>query len=149
VLTSYDGGAAFDPSGKMMTVFQGGGDHFGNFLAAVRSRRHEDLHADIEEGHLSSALCHLGNISYRLGSHVAMAEVTSRLGNRYHAAEDFERFAKHLADNHVPADTTKIQFGEPLTVDAATETIAGNERANAMLSREYREGFVVPGAGKV
>ncbi|HEV3021818.1 MAG TPA: Gfo/Idh/MocA family oxidoreductase, partial [Pirellulales bacterium] len=146
VLTSYDGGAAFDPSGKMMTVFQGGGDHFGNFLAAVRSRRHEDLHADIEEGHLSSALCHLGNISYRLGSHVAMAEVTSRLGNRYHAAEDFERFAKHLADNHVPADTTKIQFGEPLTVDAATETIAGNERANAMLSREYREGFVVPGA---
>src|SRR5258706_15371020 len=27
VLTSYDGGAAFDPSGKMVTVFQGGGDH--------------------------------------------------------------------------------------------------------------------------
>jgi predicted dehydrogenase len=149
VLTDYDGGAAFDPSGKMVTVFKGSGDHFGNFLAAVRSRRHEDLHADIEEGHLSSALCHLGNISYRLGSPVAMAEVTSRLGDRYHAAEDFERFANHLADNHVPADSTKIQFGEPLVIDAATETIAGNERANAMLSREYREGFVVPGAGKV
>jgi predicted dehydrogenase len=149
VLTSYDGGAAFDPAGNMVTVFKGGGDHFGNFLAAVRSRRHEDLHADIEQGHLSSALCHLGNISYRLGSPVAMAEVTSRLGNRYHAAEDFERFAAHLGFNRVPADTTRIQFGEPLAIDAATETIVGNERASAMLLREYREPFVVPGAGKV
>ena len=39
----------------------------GNFLAAVRSRRSADLNAEILEGHLSSALCHTGNISYRLG----------------------------------------------------------------------------------
>ncbi len=44
-----------------------GGDHFGNFIQAVRSRKIEDLHADIEEGHLSSSLCHLANISHRLG----------------------------------------------------------------------------------
>jgi len=149
VLTSYDKGAAFDLAGNMVTVFQGGGDHFGNFLDAVRSRRHEDLHADIEQGHLSSALCHLGNISYRLGSPVPMAEATARLGDRYHAAEDFERFAKHLADNNVPADTTKIQFGEPLVIDPATETFVGNDQANAMLSREYRQPFVVPAAGQV
>jgi hypothetical protein len=43
----------------------GEGDHFGNFIRAVRSGRREDLTADIEEGHLSSALCHLGNIAYR------------------------------------------------------------------------------------
>jgi predicted dehydrogenase len=45
----------------------GGGDHFANFLKAVRARDHKLLHADIEEGHLSSAYCHLGNIAYRLG----------------------------------------------------------------------------------
>ncbi len=43
-----------------------GGDHFGNFFDAVRSRKIEDLNCDIEEGHPSAALCHLANISYRL-----------------------------------------------------------------------------------
>jgi predicted dehydrogenase len=41
--------------------------HMANFLAAVRSRNYKDLHADIEEGHLSAALCHMANTSYRLG----------------------------------------------------------------------------------
>ena len=40
--------------------------HFGNFIDAVISRRKEDLHAPIEEGHLSCALVHLANASYRL-----------------------------------------------------------------------------------
>jgi predicted dehydrogenase len=43
------------------------GDHFKNFLAAVKARDPKLLAADIEEGHLSSAYCHLGNIAYRLG----------------------------------------------------------------------------------
>ena len=41
--------------------------HMHNFLKAVRSRNHADLNADIEEGHLSAALCHMANISYRTG----------------------------------------------------------------------------------
>jgi hypothetical protein len=45
----------------------GGGDHFRNFLDAVKSRDSKTLHAEIEEGHQSSALCHLGNIAYKLG----------------------------------------------------------------------------------
>jgi predicted dehydrogenase len=45
----------------------GGGNHFANFLDCVRSRKAEDLNAPIEEGHLSSALVHLANASYRLG----------------------------------------------------------------------------------
>jgi hypothetical protein len=45
----------------------GGGDHFANFIDCVRSRKKEDLNAPIEEGHLSCALVHLANASYRLG----------------------------------------------------------------------------------
>jgi hypothetical protein len=45
----------------------GGPNEYERFIAAVRSRKIEDLGVDIEEGHLSSALCHLGNIAYRLG----------------------------------------------------------------------------------
>lgn len=44
-----------------------GGSNWENFIKAVRSRKREDLNADIEEGHLSAALMHLSNISYRLG----------------------------------------------------------------------------------
>ena len=40
VLTSYTSGAAFDPDGKLVKKFNGGGDHFGNFIKAVRSRKH-------------------------------------------------------------------------------------------------------------
>ena len=62
------------PSGK------GGGDHFGNFVDAVKARKPELLHAPVVEGHLSSALCHLGNISYRLGRALAVDPATETLG---------------------------------------------------------------------
>jgi len=41
-------------------------DHFQNFAEAVRARDPKLLHAEIEETFLSTALCHLGNISYRV-----------------------------------------------------------------------------------
>lgn len=44
-----------------------GHDHFANFIDCVRSRKAADLHAPIEEGHISCALVHLANASYRLG----------------------------------------------------------------------------------
>jgi predicted dehydrogenase len=40
--------------------------HFKNFIDCVRSRKWQDLNADILEGHLSSSLCHLGNIACRV-----------------------------------------------------------------------------------
>ena len=44
--------------------------HFENFVDAIRSRKSDDLRAPLEEGHLSTTLCHLGNIAYRLGRSV-------------------------------------------------------------------------------
>ncbi len=43
------------------------GGHYQNFVDCVKSRRQEDLLADIAEGHTSALLCHLGNIAYRTG----------------------------------------------------------------------------------
>jgi predicted dehydrogenase len=40
-------------------------DHMGNFIDCVRSRKLPV--ADVEVGHLSAAVCHLGNISMRMG----------------------------------------------------------------------------------
>ena len=43
------------------------GNHWANFIQAVRSRKREELNAPIEEGAISTTLVHLANISYRLG----------------------------------------------------------------------------------
>jgi hypothetical protein len=72
-----------------------------NFYDAVRSRKKTDLLAPIEYGHTGAALCHLGNIAYRLGR--------------------------------------TIEF------DPKTETFPRDEAANALLTRDYRKPFVMPG----
>ena len=50
---------------------RGGGDstslHMQNFLACVKSRREEDLHDPVVKSVPSADLCHLANISYRVG----------------------------------------------------------------------------------
>ena len=40
--------------------------HFDDFLDCIRTRKKPK--ADIEEAHLSMVLCHLANISYRVGN---------------------------------------------------------------------------------
>jgi predicted dehydrogenase len=62
--TSAGADASADPSDL---TGSGGGGHFENFINALRSGKSADLTANIEGGHLSAALCHLANISYRLG----------------------------------------------------------------------------------
>ncbi|RIV21116.1 gfo/Idh/MocA family oxidoreductase [Fibrisoma montanum] len=49
------------PSGKA------GGDHYLNFIEAVRARDKSKLNGPVETAHLSSGIAHLGNIAYRLG----------------------------------------------------------------------------------
>jgi predicted dehydrogenase len=78
----------------------GGESHFGNFLDAIRSGKNETLNCDIVEGHLSCALPHMANISYRLG-----------------------RELKFKGD---------------------TEKFVNDPAADTMLTRKYREPYVVP-----
>ena len=73
--------------------------HFDNFIAAVRSGNASKLTADVEEGHKSSLMAHLGNISYRL--------------------------------------KRQVEF------DGDAERIVGDDEANALLTRTYREPYVV------
>jgi predicted dehydrogenase len=77
-----------------------GGDHYANFIKAVRSRKTSDQNAPVETAHLAAGLAHLGNIAVRLG--------------------------------------------RVLTFDPKTEKFAGDEQANAMLTRKYRAPYVVP-----
>ncbi len=77
-----------------------GGEHFANFVEAVRSRDRGSLNAEIEEGAASATLIHLANISYRVGRTI-----------------------------HFDADRM-VCMGDP--------------EANALMTRRYREPYVVP-----
>ena len=118
--------------------------HFGNFIAAVRTRKTAELNADILDGHYSSALCHLANVSYRLGQAVPFNKQTKAFGDDKDAYETLARMEEHLArDNRLKLDGLSYQLGRKLMVDAATETTDSPE-ANKLLTRDYRKPFVVP-----
>lgn len=70
------GPSASVPGSPMMDA-----DHFRNWLRAVRSRNPKDLNAEIEEGHYSSALCHLANIAYRTGRTLTFDPQRERFAN--------------------------------------------------------------------
>jgi predicted dehydrogenase len=121
-----------------------GHGHFGNFIAAVRSRKVEDLNADILEGHHSAALCHLANISYRLGREVPFNKPTKAFGDDKEAYETLEGMEEHLRGNGLALDGLNYRLGRKLSFDSTTETFVGDSEANKLLTRHYRARFVVP-----
>jgi predicted dehydrogenase len=121
-----------------------GRGHFGNFIAAVRSRKVEDLNADILEGHYSAALCHLPNISYRLGQDVPFSKSSGAFGDDKEAAETLARMEEHLKENKVALEGLNYRLGRKLTFDAASESFVNDSQANELLTRPYRAPFVVP-----
>ena len=144
VIPSYSKANVFDKDGKNFKNFDGPEHHFANFIAAVRSRKSSDLHADILEGHLSSALCHTGNISYRLGKQGSPEELKEKLKGNADALDCLGRMQEHLKLNDVDLSKTPATMGEFLKMDPHSETFIGNRAANRMLSRNYRKPFVVP-----
>ena len=121
-----------------------GENHFANFIAAVNSHRIQDLNADILEGHYSASLCHLANISYRLGQDGPMTPRTRAFGDDKDASETLGRMEEHLRANKLNLQELRLRVGPRLPFDAANENFVNNAEANRLLTRNYRDGFVVP-----
>jgi predicted dehydrogenase len=75
--------------------------HFENFIAAMRSRKREELNADIEEGAMSCVLMNLANLSYRLGRTLYWDEKTWTVKNDPEATKMLTR--NYRAPYIVPA----------------------------------------------
>jgi len=154
VQRTYSHCVVFDLKGQVVKEFKGGGDHFDNFVRAVRSRRAQDLNSDAFQGHLSAALAHLANISYYLGENnrVSAGEakaVLEKVKSRDNNVLTLNRTLRHLTDSGVDLDKYPISMGPMLQFDPKKEAFTNNAAANAMLRREYRKPFVCPTPDKV
>jgi predicted dehydrogenase len=96
-----------ETSDATITVGTGAGGHYGNFVAAIRSGKQSDLTCDIEEGHRSSALAHIGNIAYRLGRELKFDGAT-------------ESFVNDAEANAMLKDTYRAPFVVPDLSGAVT-----------------------------
>ena len=68
-----------------LTTIEGG--HYGNFIDAIRANDPKILTCDILEGHLSSTLPHLANISYRVGDTILFDGKTETIKDNKKASE--------------------------------------------------------------
>ena len=146
IVPTYTTATAVDRDGKVIKEFKGRDTHMENFIQVVQSRKAADLFGPIEEGHMSSALCHLANMSYRVGSATSPEKLRDLVKNNGVLAEAQGRMAEHLAANNVDFATTPLTAGAPLLFDPKAERCTGPDadRANALLTRKYRAPFTVP-----
>lgn len=146
--TGDPGGWVFDNDGKKIKQFsgRGGAGHHENWINAVRSRKINDLNSDIEVGHLSASLCHMANISYRIGKKATPDEIKAAIGDNAEMMDSFDRMLEHLAANEVDLGKEPITIGPMLTMNPRTERFVGenSDLANMYIKRNYREPFVVP-----
>ena len=142
-------GTAYDQQGTPVQSFTGVEDHFVNFIAAVRRGRREDLNAEIEVGHVSTAVCHMGNISYRVGRVASTQEQRAAVEMMPDWKEMHDRFVAHLEAHEINVDSATL--GPWIEIDQQNEgaDISGCGAADPaavdqLVRGFYRQTYVVP-----
>ncbi len=122
------------------------GGTFGSFIHAVRSRKPQDINASAEVAHYSAALCHLANISFRLGQTMPLDKAGQSLGDNKQVVQSFNDLRDNLKAADLKLDDVQYTVGPLLSFDAKSESFRGegSERANPLLSRAYRAPYIVP-----
>jgi predicted dehydrogenase len=145
---SRGGGGAYDKKNKRIHQYKGTGGrgHFENFIDAVRSRRGEDLVAEIEIGHLSTVVCHQANVAWRAGAEATVDEVYESMRSHKDALYTLTDMMQQMAGNGIDLTKEPFVLGPQLTYDRKQERFVGAnaEKANKFVKCSYRDGFVVP-----
>jgi hypothetical protein len=146
VVPNYWNATAHDRDGKVIKEFKGHDRHMQNYIDVIRSRKAADQYGPIDEGHVSSALCHLGNISHQVGRTMSAGELTERTQGNNLTAEATGRMVEHLKKHNVDFTKNPLTLGAPLTLADGKEQFTGefSAAANPLLTRNYRAPFVVP-----
>jgi len=121
------------------------GGNFRNFITCVRSRKRSELNAEILEGHLSSALCHLGNISYRMGVETKFEKPQNLdFSDNKIVGDSIMTMLENTRAIGVNVQNATLRVGPKLFFDPEKERFIDNPAADMFLTREYRKPFVVP-----
>ncbi len=146
-LTHLDSGV-YDNEGRRLRDIEAGDSQIPqeHFIEALRSRKISDLRTDIEVGHISSAFCHLGNISYMIGEPKPEQEIIEHFNGSEYMMESFKGFKKHLAIHGIDIAKEMPSVGPVLQFDSEKEEFFGehSDRANMFVKDSYREPFVIP-----
>ena len=135
------GGKEHDVTVEPVHVTPGGA--FGSFIACVRKHAPKAVNAPILDGHYAAALCHLANISYRLGRQVPFSQEPEGMSNPQ-VAESFEMIKRNLQGVGVNLDKVTYRMGRTLSIDPKAERFIGDPEADKLLTQEYRAPYVVP-----
>lgn len=141
------GGKAYTPDGKeTIKNYSGnaGRGHEKNFIDAVRANDQSMLAAPIEGCHISSGICHLSTISYKLGQQPTPDEMKARMSDYEDIRRTTEAQLNNLKANE--ADWDDLLLGPKLSFDSATETFTGEHaaEANPLLRYDMRPEFAIP-----
>ena len=96
------------------------------------------------EGHLSSALCHTGQVSHQLGEPRTAKEILASVEKNDRLRDAVERMLAHLKANEVNVDEPVVTAGVVLEMDPQTERFTNNPTAKDMVRRVDRKPFVTP-----
>ncbi len=151
VVDTYESCSAYAPNGEPIempeyTRDNATNNHFVTFIKAIRSRALGYHQGDAETGHIASGMCHLANISYKLGKKVPFNARTKAFGDDRAAYATLARMEKHLTGNGLNLEETQYVLGRALTFDPTTEKFVGNDLANGLLTRDYRGEYKLPKA---
>ncbi len=121
------------------------GNIFENFINCVRSRKRDNLNAEVQEGHLSSLHCHLGNISYRLSDQTDFSKAPTSFSGDSVASGAFDQMKSQLSA-FIDKDLKGMQYnlGRVIQYDAKNEKIVGDPEADAMLTPPSRAPYSIP-----
>lgn len=141
--------SAYDADGKKLRDFPSGngeGRHQQNFVDAVRADDPEMLNAPVENGHYSTAWCHLANIAVRAGQQATEASAEAMIQEAPELAPVAHEMHDLLTAHGVDPFHAEFQISRRLTVDPRAERFVGDgaEAANEFVSREFRSPFAVP-----
>ena len=127
------------------------GGQFSSFVRACRAGDPKMVNAGMFEGHYSSALGHLMNISFRLGREKPFSEDVVSFKNPQ-VQEQFEWIHSVMRDGvGLRRDNNKYRVGPWLTFDSNAEKFTGDyaASANTLLRNPRRAGFEIPAPDKV
>jgi predicted dehydrogenase len=141
----------YDKDGKQVHVFTGHGaeNHLPGFIYAIRNQKPQSVPCSIEDGHISAALSHLGNISQRVGQSTEPNDISESVKANVLQNETWQRVVEHLTKNNVDLDSNKLTLGPNLSFDPTKEkfTGPGSDQANNLLKDNYREEWSIPKFG--